>query len=110
MSPTTTPILRRRPPARKPTWAELVEAEPRLGQLLREIRAIRRTPGKRWCANAVWYGYGGGYRHSFKGRLSRLVGYDRRGDPLLGTEDAYDRAYETLYDTLPDCNHDGLFC
>jgi hypothetical protein len=89
-------VVRRAP---KPTWAELVKAEPKLGELLAEAQAVKddgRTPS--FCANRIWYAPGG-----FKDRLCRLVGWDRKGHPVLGTMQAYDVAYETIYDALPDC-------
>jgi hypothetical protein len=101
------PSTARQYKAGRVTWETLVAREPRLAALLAEIRKIRSRPG--FCANELWYGYGD-YGHSLKYRLSCLVGWDRRPDPLLGTEDAYDVAYETLYRALPDCRHDSLFC
>jgi hypothetical protein len=91
------------------TWGDLTAREPLLRALLKEIRAIRPKPGKRWCANAIWYGYADP-ADSFKERMSQLVGWDRRGDPVLGTMDAYDVAYKTLYNALPDCRHESIFC
>jgi hypothetical protein len=91
----------------RPTWEMLVAAEPRLAQLLREIRRVRAGEG--FCANRLWYGYDdrdNGYRE----RMSQLVGWDRKGDPLLGTDSAYDLAYRTLYRALPNCKHPGPFC
>ena len=42
-----------------------------------------------------------------KGEIERLLGYARRddpaADPLLATSNAYDAAYEVLYDLLPAC-------
>ena len=94
----------------KPTWAMLVAAEPRLADVLRDCRAMRKdTKGDpRFCANRAWYGYDepepsddGGY--GLRGRIARLVGWDREGHPLLGTEAAYDVAYDKCYDALPEC-------
>jgi hypothetical protein len=90
----------------RPTWASLVAAEPRLGHLLREIRAVRAT-GDRFCANRVWYGYANP-RRGFKARMCALVGWDREHGPSeLRTHRAYDVAYQTLYDALPDCRRCG---
>ena len=50
------PAARPAPPAppRRLSWAELVEREPALGDLEREMRAFRRTPlGPDFCANAA---------------------------------------------------------
>jgi hypothetical protein len=77
------------------TWQQLVRREPRLGELLRQARAVR-AKGKHFCANAVWYA-------QFKPRLCRLVGWARRDEPILGTMEAYDVAHETVYEALPGC-------
>jgi hypothetical protein len=87
-----------------PTWRQLVAAEPRLARLLREARAVDGSADD-FCANSVWYGYDGPL--SLRERVSRLVGWDRKPHPLLGTEDAYDVAYDTIYDALPDCRDCG---
>jgi hypothetical protein len=92
-----------------PTWKELVVIEPRLVPLRKEARAYHKTAGEHFCANAVFFGYQTGYPDSLKGRLSKLVGWERRGHPL-GTSAAYDVAYETIYKELPDCRHDGWLC
>ena len=105
---TPTPIMARPRRTARVTWGAVVALEPRLGALLREIRAVRRV-GERFCANARWYGYGG-IEHGFKDRMSRLVGWERRcGPPLLTTQRAYDVAYDTLYRALPDCRRCGCF-
>jgi hypothetical protein len=71
-----------------------------------QIREVRDD--ENFCANEVWYGKGhdGGVRE----RVSRLVGWDRRPDPVLGTEEAYDVAYDALYEELPDCKHSEGLC
>ena len=91
---------------RRPTWAELTAAEPRLAGLLAEARAIRAT-SPRFCANAVWYGYRNP-RAGLKDRMCRLVGWDRRSGPaILRTNRAYDTAYKRIYEALPDCRDCG---
>ncbi len=85
------------------TWPELVAREPRLEQLLHEARAVR-DPGEPdgFCANAVWYGWGG--NRGLKPRLRELVGWERPSyDPVLSEGVAYDVAYQTIYDALPPC-------
>lgn len=90
-----------------PTWQELVRREPRLLDLLREAQAYRPRPG--FCANAIWYGYG--RRVGLRERLTRLVGWGRPDrDPVLSTSAAYDVAYETVYQALPDCQHADILC
>lgn len=87
------------------TFEELCKLEPRLLALYNEVRAVKDNKRKRsFCANAVWYGRGP--FDGFKERLCRLVGYSvrhRGGDPRLATSAAYDVAYHTIYQALPDC-------
>lgn len=96
--------------ANGPTWAQLVELEPQLQALLDEATTTDGS-GEHFCANRVWYGSARN-RNGLKERLCRLVGWDirRRGGPvLLSSEAAYDVAYETIYDALPDCRECGCF-
>ncbi len=86
-------------------WSELASIEPRLKELEREVLSIKG--GKRFCANAVWYGYDG--KPSYRERLTQLVGWGSDDSRLTG-EAAYDAAYEHLYGLLPDCTHDGPLC
>ena len=105
---THTPVMAQPRTTAPVTWDSLVKAEPRLADLLREIRAVRRV-GERFCANARWYGYGNP-RAGFKARMCALVGWGRRSGPaLLTTQRAYDVAYDTLYRALPDCRRCGCF-
>jgi hypothetical protein len=90
----------------RPTWTDLVAEEPRLAALLEEARGYRKTAKPTFCANAVWYGYGS-RGEPLKDSVSRLVGWERKEHPLLGTEGAYDVAYETIYEALPNCRHEG---
>jgi hypothetical protein len=80
------------------TFDELCALEPGLRLLYEEARAQRRKRrGPHYCANATWYVL-------FKPRLSRLVGWERPDrDPVLGSSEAYDLAYHTVYEALPDC-------
>ena len=105
------PATRPAPPAppRRLSWPELVEREPSLGQLEREMRAFRRTPlGDDFCANARWYGYGRFRGMGYRARVVALVGMCARSDdPALRTSSAYDTAYRRLYEALPDCRRCG---
>jgi hypothetical protein len=113
------------------TWNDLVQREPRLADLRRRVeQIIDDGRDESFCASLYWYG--AAYREGFKGELIRLVGSCRgddeedddpdadavdgltfinaatvrpRGlsDPVLGSSEAYDVAYHTLYDLLPDC-------
>jgi hypothetical protein len=97
-----------RPATPRITWPKLVQAEPRLGLLLKEARAVRaRSPNH--CSNSIWYGYRG--HRGIKPRLCNLVGHDRRAGPaFLQTAGAYSLAYDKIYQALPDCAHPGPFC
>ena len=89
----------------KITWSLLCDLEPRLIHLLAKVRGIeddKRKPS--FCANAIWYGWNG--RESLRGRVDQLVGWHAIGsDPRLKTPQAYDLAYEKLYNLLPPCRN-----
>ncbi len=90
----------------RPTWQDLVAREPRLAELRVAAERIRPTANASFCANAAWYGYAGQF--GLKPRLLRLVGWGAQNqDPVLRSSDAYDVAYQTLYDLLPDCRGCG---
>ena len=88
------------------TFAGLADRDPRLRALLAKVKAIRseHLNSDSFCANSWWYGKG------LKEELTWLVGWLRRDDPVLGTSDAYDLAYDTLYDLLPDCRGAACCC
>ncbi len=89
----------------RPTWDDLVAREPRLADLRIAAERVRAVDTS-FCANAVWYGYGG--HLGLKPRLVRLVGWGAQSrDPVLRSCDAYDLVYQTLYDLLPDCRGCG---
>lgn len=103
------PDRRPRTPLTKPTFAQLVKAEPRLADLARAAaRVVDDRRAASFCANAHWYGYRG--LPGLKPALEQLVGWgaQRRDEhPVLGTSAAYDVAYETIYCLLPDCRNCG---
>jgi len=78
----------------KLTWHGLTKMEPQLLALYKEARAVDGST-EHFCANAVWY-------ERFKPRLFHLVGWECR-NPALKTQEAWDLAYETIYDALPPC-------
>ncbi len=81
------------------TWKALVEREPELARLRREVESVRDENGPSFCANKVWY-------IRFKPRVRALTGRQaRRNDPVLRSNEAYDLAYNTLYRLLPDCRN-----
>src|SRR5690242_5329690 len=84
------------------TFERLAALEPRLLPLLEEARAHHADPSPDFCANAVFYGYANPPR-GLKARLLKLVGWESGRHDLLGTSAAYDVAYETVYEALPDC-------
>lgn len=90
-------------PAEELSWRRLVEIEPELTLIEREIQALRplAAEDERFCANSHWYGYDDPKR-GFRNRMMELVGWTARS-PLLRSEAAYNLAYEHLYDLLPDC-------
>lgn len=89
------------------TWAKVINLEPALKRLLEEIRRVKDDKRRRsFCANNVWYGYGG-YR-GFKEPMHSLVGWEARNAELR-TMEAYDLVYEKLYSALPDCRNCSCF-
>ena len=75
------------------TFANLVEIEPRLGELLAEAQAVSSAGNPNFCANRVWYGNGD--RNGLKQKVEKLVGWEAE-NPQLTTESAYDLAYKTI--------------
>lgn len=84
------------------SWEELVELEPRLDRLRKEIELIKDddpSPDTFFCANGTW-------KQLFLWRFLELVGWSRKsGDPRLRTSEAYDVAHFKLYNLLPDCRN-----
>lgn len=83
------------------TWARLTSLEPRLLVLLDEAR--QPDPGgRRFCANLRWY-------RLLKPALVNMIGWDAWTSQAaeLKTREAYDLAYDTLYDALPPCRDCG---
>jgi hypothetical protein len=80
------------------TWERLIELESRLLALYNRALAIRK--GKhRFNALDVWIGRGRG--GGMKDDLMALVGWNRKPHPELGTDEAYNLAYDKLfYETL----------
>jgi len=93
--------------ARALTFDDLAGMEPLLAKLRAEIARVKDDGSRDYfCANQVWFS-------AFKPVMVLLVGYHARRrveQPLLGTAAAYDIAYRDLYDALPFCRHDGIFC
>jgi hypothetical protein len=87
------------------TWELMVEIEPRLNALWLEACTVSSKYKKHFCANSFWYGYGSP-EQGFKGRVSKLAGFDAANPKLRGM-DAYSIAYEKIYKALPDCRNCG---
>jgi hypothetical protein len=87
----------------KPSWSEIIRAEPRLRRLYADVRAIKDDKSRpSFCANGAWYGYCDTPRPTLKQRMFYLVGF-HAAKPELRTMAAYDVAYNKLYSALPDC-------
>src|SRR5215208_2067079 len=89
------------------TWENLVEVEPRLRALERDVQTVADKGGPSFCANAIWYGYLDP-EFGFKERMTRYMGWIAEV-PELRSIEAYDLAYEHLYDLLPDCRNCTCF-
>lgn len=77
------------------TFEELERLEPRLTDLMAEIRGV--TLRDSISRDRLWYGRGDG----FKSKMGRLVGIHAKFDnPLLQTSEAYDVCYRKLYGVL----------
>ncbi len=82
-------------------WHNLLIAEPRLLAVYHTARCLKddfSTPG--YCANLQFFIEG-----RIKERLTELVGWNRGKDTYLGTQEAYDTAYEVIYNALPYCRN-----
>ena len=84
------------------TWSMLVDLEPRLRDLLSNARAVKDDPSApSFCANEIWY-----RKNGLRDQLCELVGWSaRKKDSLLQSSDAYDLAYDKIYNALPDCRN-----
>jgi hypothetical protein len=91
----------------KVDWEQLCKLEPELRTLYRRAKAIKDDGKAGWfCANRVWYG--NAIEDGLKSTLLRLVGHSaakKEKHPLLATSQAYDLAYETIYEVLPGCRN-----
>jgi hypothetical protein len=84
------------------TFDSLVKTEPLLAELYAKAAQVDGS-SPNFCANAVWYA-------DFKPYLEQLVGWTAR-KPILRSSEAYDVAYDTVYELLPDCRHESdAFC
>lgn len=81
----------------KITWERIVQVCPALGRMRDEASKVDDSDPY-FCANDVWF-------ELFKPRLLRLVGFEALpvySDWMYGHV-AYDIAYQTIYNELPDC-------
>ena len=79
------------------TWETLVVLEPKLQELLEQIKNIRETSN--FCSSEYWYNKG------LKNKLCELVGWDipATSPDSLRSGEAYVIAYSKLYNALPPC-------
>jgi hypothetical protein len=76
------------------TWEELCNLEPRLLSLFNEAQATRRSrQGLSFIPESSWYRY-------FKPRMLYLVGLDAKGTGVIKSSEAYNLAYEKIYNAL----------
>jgi hypothetical protein len=89
------------------TWELLKRLEPRLAELYEKARSIKDDHSRlAFCANWHWYGLGEHWPGGLSAQVSRLVGWSaKHPDPRLHTSAAYDIAYHTIYNALPDCRN-----
>jgi hypothetical protein len=82
-------------------FADYVQMDPRIGELLREAQRADHGDAERFCRFNAWYAPGG-----FRSQVVHLVGYMREGQdcPLpLQSSQAYDVVYERILGALPPC-------
>jgi hypothetical protein len=88
-------------------WSQIIKIEPRLNDLYKEAKALKDNGSAvSFCANSEWYGWHN--HHGFKQRLCSLVGWEAAHESLR-TQDAYDIAYDKIYEALPNCRNCGCF-
>jgi hypothetical protein len=88
--------------AEKARFEVLCEKEPYLATLLAQARAVHDDTSKpSFCANHVWVDV-------LKPQLLELVGWEAR-NPELRTSEAYDLAYDVIYEALPACRNCGCY-
>ncbi len=89
-------------------WEQLILAEPYLERVRQELLEVRRKNLRRknFCALFGWLQLG------YENRVKHLVGWDLAADKpdILKSQEAYHCAYSILWETLPDCRHDGKDC
>ena len=91
-------------------WRKMIVEEPMLKVLYDGAKSQRVYTNKPFCANFIWYG--GHIGRGIKELMCRIVGSERRkaGWEFLRTSEAYDIAYDQIYQALPDCNHGDSWC
>lgn len=83
-------------------WDEMVAIEPRLADLLNEIKQERVG-----CCGVLprWYGEGRWRNQGYQYRMMQLVGHTMTDiHPLLCGRSVYNRAYHTLLNALSEAN------
>ena len=86
------------------SWRKITKIEPELRELYKTAVQYKKEAkrDKDFCANNTWV-------LSLKPVLCGLVGWEARNEKLRTCE-AYDIAYYKIYNALPRCRHEGMFC
>ena len=74
------------------TWEKLIKLEPRLLELYNRAQAIRKRK-RPFDPLGIWVGS----KHGMKDEMTKLVGWNRPDVPELGTNAAYDIAYDRIF-------------
>jgi hypothetical protein len=80
-------------------WSELCVIEPELRRLVKEARLVGASLPDDGGYSAMAYWYGDSSIRGLKHRMLKLVGW-LRDHPVLGTQRAYDVAYDRLFSAL----------
>jgi hypothetical protein len=89
------------------TFDDICKIEPRLRDLYNE--AVNVDTRGDYSALSKFCGYGNFRGRGLKPRITELVGWQRKPTDSLSTMEAYDVAYKTILDALPedDGNNEG---
>jgi len=87
------------------SFEHLCNVAPFLRCLLRQAKEFKRLAGRKpICANAIWYS-------TMKPILVASVGMCAHHPmPKMNGREAYDLAYKTIYEALPNCKHVDWGC
>ena len=84
------------------TYEEMAQIEPQLQFMYEHAQRVTDDgTSEFFCGNAVWF-------QQFKPWMHAHVGWDRKQDDALATAEAYEVAYQTLYDLIPPCRGEHI--